>query len=384
MKIVADENIPLLMECFGAIGNVVALPGRTISADDLKDADALLVRSITRVDKTLLENSPVKFVGTATAGHDHLDCEYLASRNITFTNAPGCNARAVVEYVLAALDVLAERDGFDLRQRTVGVIGKGQVGGRLYEVLRGLGVKVYANDPLCEPIDSVGFLDLESLIDRCDIICLHTPLTREGDYPSYHLIGTEQLARMKPGTILINAGRGPVVDNRALKKRLQDCPDLSVVLDVWEFEPDVDPGLMQLVDIATPHIAGYSLDGKIAGTGMIYKALCQSFGLPARVRLAAITPDPVLKNIGFSNDATIDDAHSIAIRAVYDIRRDDGVMRKKFSGLDQENRKIAFDLLRRNYPVRREFSTLKVQTKKCTSEVQRALKALNFKVDAEH
>ncbi len=379
MKIVADENIPLLMECFGAVGEVVPIHGRNISADDLVDADALLVRSVTQVNESLIQNSKLKFVGTCTAGFDHLDTNFLRSRNIFHTNAPGCNATSVVEYVIAALDVLAERDEFDLRQRVVGIVGKGQVGGRLYSVLSNLGVRVYANDPLREPDESVNFLELDELIERCDVICLHTPLTTTGEYPTHHLIDAQRLAAMKPGTVLVSAGRGPVVDNTALKSALNKKQDLSVVMDVWEFEPDVDPELLALVDIATPHIAGYSLDGKISGTEMIYKSFCQYFGLPARVKIGAITPIPALKKMGFTDSAQLDKACSVAIRAVYDIRSDDIKMRK-LADLSQAERMQVFDRLRKNYSERREFKTLSVLFNNTEEPVRSDLAAFGFNI----
>lgn len=385
MKIVADENIPLLMECFGAMGEVVALPGRNISPEDVQDADALLVRSVTKVSRQLLENSSLKFVGTATAGFDHIDREYLASRGIAFSHAPGCNATAVVEYVLAALDILAERDGFELRDRTVGIIGKGQVGGRLYQMMERLGVEVCACDPwLALEEDNGGrYVSVDKLVECSDVICLHTPLVIDGPYPTHYLIGEQQLKAMKPGTVLINAGRGPVIDNAALNQCLGERDDLTVVLDVWEHEPDADPELMARVDIATPHIAGYSLDGKIRGTEMIYKALCQHFGLPARVRLPAITPLPVLKQMKFSEGMTFSTTCSKAIRSVYDIRRDDAVMRKGLIRAGESQRKLTFDLLRKDYPERREFSTLRVELKDCAPELVHIFQALQFKIGDE-
>ncbi|WP_257282739.1 4-phosphoerythronate dehydrogenase PdxB [Endozoicomonas sp. SESOKO1] len=387
MKIVADENIPLLMECFGVMGEIVALPGRSISPEDVRDADALLVRSVTKVSRQLVENSSLKFVGTATAGFDHIDREYLASRGIAFSHAPGCNAMAVVEYVLAALDILAERDGFQLRDRKVGIIGKGQVGGRLYQMMERLGVEVCACDPWLAAKGSNGdggrYVNVDQLIEWSDVICLHTPLVMDGPYPTHYLIGEQQLEAMKPGTVLINAGRGPVIDNAALKQCLCEREDMTVVLDVWEYEPDADPELMARVDIATPHIAGYSLDAKIRGTEMIYKAMCQHFGLPARVRLPAITPLPVLKQMKFSEGMTFSTTCSKAIRAVYDIRRDDATMRKGLMGAAESQRKLMFDLLRKDYPERREFSTLRVELKNCAAELVPVFQALQFRIGDE-
>ncbi|MGI9277425.1 MAG: 4-phosphoerythronate dehydrogenase, partial [Endozoicomonas sp.] len=339
--------------------------------------DALLVRSVTRVDPAMVRDSSVRFIGSCTAGVDHVDLVALEGQDITFANAPGCNARSVVEYVLCALDILAERDGFNLTGRTVGIIGKGQVGGRLYETMSRLGVRVVACDPLCEPDPAVEFLDLDELIHHCDVIALHTPLTRSGLHPTHHLIGQRQLQSMKPGTVLVNAGRGPVVDNQALLECLKSGQQLSTVLDVWEHEPDVDPELLALVDIATPHIAGYSLDGKISGTEMVYKALCRCFGLPARVRPGAVTPIPTLKKIGYTDDISVAQASSLSMRAVYDIRRDDARMRKLLK-LDRAARKLAFDQMRRNYAERREFGTLKVQAGRCSDDVRINLAALGF------
>lgn len=379
MKIVADENIPLLKECFG--NEVVAKPGRTILPADLIDADALLVRSVTPVNQQLIEHSSLKFVATATAGFDHIDRDYLTARGIAFSHAPGCNATAVVEYVLAALDTLAEREGFVLAERKVGIIGKGQVGSRLYQTMARLGVAVCACDPPLAAMDNDSqYLSVDELIQCSDVICLHTPLTTDGPYPTHYLIDEPQLQAMKPGTVLINAGRGAVINNGALKRCLQQRDDLVVVLDVWESEPDVDPQLLSLVALATPHIAGYSLDARIRGTQMIYQAFCQHFGLPARVRLPAITPLPVLTQMKFTEGDCVATTCAMAIRAIYDIRRDDAAMRRHLMVDEVGQRRKAFDHLRKHYPTRREFNTLRVQLKDCVPEIASAFKALQFRV----
>ena len=377
MKIVVDENIPLVRECLGSLGEVATLPGRDISATDLQDADVLVIRSVTRVTEKLVEGSALRFVGSCTAGIDHVDAAALQRLGIHFASAPGCNARSVVEYVLCALDILAERDGYSLTDRTVGIVGKGQVGGRLYKALQQLGVRVMANDPLCDREDGIEFVELDELIARCDVIALHTPLTRDAQFPTYHLMGLEQLLALKHGAVLINAGRGPVVDNQALLRTLQERNDLSVVLDVWEEEPQVDPELLELVDLATPHIAGYSLDGKVTGTAMVYKALSRHFGLPARVNLAAVTPMPPLMKLVFTDSVSAGQAASVAMRATYDIRRDDALMRRLIR-MEPEARKLAFDYMRKNYSERREFSTLRADVHRCDDSVQSQLRALGF------
>lgn len=377
MKIVADENIPLVRECFEALGDVVTLPGRSITAEDLVDADALVVRSVTKVTESLVRNSALRFVGTCTAGVDHIDQQSLKQLGIHVASASGCNARSVVEYVLCALDILAERDGYCMTDRTVGIVGKGQVGGRLYRSLEQSGVTVMANDPLCDRHGNAKFVELDELIARCDVIALHTPLTQTGPYPTHHLIGAEQLQAMKHGTVLINAGRGPVVDNQALLKVLKARNDLSVVLDVWEHEPDVEPELLELVDIGTPHISGYSLDGKVKGTERVYQALCQYLGLPINVSLSELTLAPPLERLTFTYSVDVNQASSVAMRATYDIRRDDALMRRLIN-MEPEARKLAFDYMRKNYSERREFSTLKVDAKRCHRLVQERLKALGF------
>ena len=382
MKIVADENIPMLMECFATIGEVIALPGRHICADDVRDADALLVRSVTDVNKALVANSALQFVATATAGFDHIDVDYLRNSGIAFSHAPGCNEIAVVEYVIAALTTLAERDGFALSDRKVGIIGKGQVGGRLYQLMERLGVTVCACDPLLEQEeDSNRYVSLQTLIQQSDVICLHTPLTYSGPCPTHHLIGQQELQAMNPGTILVNAGRGPVVDNEALKKCLSKRDDLTVVLDVWEREPDADPALMALVDIATPHIAGYSLDGKIRGTQIIHQAFCRYFGLP--VRQPNVVPAPALQQMSFYCGEDFFSTCSLAIRAVYDICRDDRAMRKALMHSDKQCREQAFDRLRKHYPQRREFSTLSISLQRCSPTVGDNFQALQFCIGCE-
>ncbi|MDB2384609.1 4-phosphoerythronate dehydrogenase PdxB [Endozoicomonas sp.] len=382
MKIVADENIPLLKECFGDIGTIVARPGREMTPADVHDADALLVRSVTRVNQALLEDSSVKFIATATAGVDHIDQEYLEQRQIGFAYAPGCNATAVTEYVLAALDILAEKYGFSLQDRTVGVVGKGQVGRRLVQTLQRMGVKVLVSDPLCEPVEGVALVSLNQLIQCCDVISLHTPLTTTGFHPTYHMIAANELKAMKPGTVLISAGRGAVVDNNALQACLESGQDLKVVIDVWEQEPAVNQGLLTGVELGTPHIAGYSLDGKIAGTELIYRAFCTFFGLPARVRTAAITPIAPLRTMGFAESVSVTAAASLAIRGVYDIRRDDMWMRRLLA-MDQASARHAFDRMRKTYPVRREFSTLRMRLQ-CSDEAARErLVSLGFSVVGE-
>ena len=356
MQIVADENIPLLDEFFSAFGPIARHPGRGIDRAALGDAEVLLVRSVTRVDRALLEGSRVRFVGTCTIGTDHLDLDYFAEAGIAWSSAPGCNARGVVDYVLGCLLALAESTGRPLAGLRYGVVGAGQVGGRLVQVLRDLGWSVLVCDPPRQAAEGGDFVDLASILRECDVISLHTPL----DAGTRHLLGAEQLRALRPGSWLINASRGPVVDNAALKAHLSAGADLQVALDVWEGEPLADPELAALCRIATPHIAGYSLDGKLRGTAQIYQAYCRAMGLEERVRLADLLPPAWLEAMALHAGASPEWALASLCRAVYDPRRDDADFRRSLVG-DAAQRKAAFDALRKHYPYRREIDGLRVR-----------------------
>lgn len=362
MRIVADENIPLLDEFFAGFGEIRRLPGRGIDAAAVADADLLLVRSVTQVDRTLLDGSAVKFVGTCTIGTDHLDLDYFQQAGITWASAPGCNARGVVDYVLGSLLVLAEQQGVDLATRTYGVVGAGQVGSRLLKVLRDLGWRVLVCDPPRQAAEGGDFVSLQQVLNECDVISLHTPLERLGVHATHHLFDSVRLAALKPGCWLINASRGAVVDNQALRELLAQRSDLQVVLDVWEGEPQADVELAALCRIATPHIAGYSLDGKLRGTAQIYQALCQHLGVAPSVEPQQLMPAAWLSELTI--DSSADPAWALAniCRAVYDPRRDDADFRRSLQG-DAATRRAAFDGLRKHYPMRREIDGLQVAVK---------------------
>lgn len=375
MQIVADENIPLLDEFFAGFGQIRRLPGRAIDAAAVADAELLLVRSVTRVDRALLEGSAVRFVGTCTIGTDHLDLDYFAQAGIGWASAPGCNARGVVDYVLGSLLLLAEQQGVELATRTYGVVGAGEVGGRLVEVMRGLGWRVLVCDPPRQLAEGGDFVGLEQLLTECDVLSLHTPLERAGAQPTHHLFDARRLARLKPGTWLINASRGAVVDNPALRELLEQRGDLQVVLDVWEGEPQVDVALAGLCRLATPHIAGYSLDGKLRGTAQIYSAVCAHLGCTPRVSLDELMPAPWLAEL--SLEAAADPAWALATlcRAVYDPRRDDADFRRSLQG-DSTSRRAAFDALRKHYPMRREIDGLSVKLQGDAPQLVQMVKAL--------
>jgi erythronate-4-phosphate dehydrogenase len=355
MRIVADENIPLLDEFFGGFGDIRRYPGRGIDRSALEGADVLLVRSVTRVDAALLAGSAVRFVGTCTIGTDHLDLDHFATAGIRWASAPGCNARGVVDYVLGSLLSLADSEGVELAARHYGVVGAGQVGQRLVDVLRGLGWAVRVCDPPRQAAEGGDYVDLQTILGECDVISLHTPLTAS----TRHLLGAEALAGLRPSAWLINASRGGVVDNQALRQTLRERADLRAVLDVWEGEPLADAELAALCHIATPHIAGYSLDGKLRGTAMIYQAFCTAEGLAEQVRLADLLPPAWLQQVDLHASADPHWALAMLCRAVYDPRRDDADFRQTLHGSEAQRRQ-AFDALRKHYPVRREIDALKV------------------------
>ena len=360
MLIVADENIPLLDAFFQGFGEIRRVPGRSIDRATVEQADVLLVRSVTNVNRALLEGSKVRFVGTCTIGTDHLDLDYFQQAGIQWSSAPGCNARGVVDYVLGSLQTLAEIEGVDLNQRTYGVIGAGEVGGRLVKVLKGLGWNVLVCDPPRQIAEDGDYVSLAQIIEQCDVISLHTPLTKSGNGSTWHLFDRQRLNQLKPGTWLINASRGPVVDNAALRDVLLEREDLQAVLDVWEGEPQVDVDLADLCLLATPHIAGYSLEGRQRGTAQIYQAFCAHLGHEPSIQLRDLLPPLWLAEVHLN--AETDPAWALATlcRSVYDPRRDDADFRRSLVGTVEEQGK-AFDLLRKHYPARREIDGLKVR-----------------------
>jgi erythronate-4-phosphate dehydrogenase len=380
MKIVADENIPLIDAFFSPLAEVIRLPGRTMTAADVKDADALIVRSVTKVNAALLSGSNVKFVGTCTIGVDHLDQQYFDDHAIAWSSAPGCNANSVVEYVYAALCHL----NINWLPVRFGIIGCGNVGGLLYKRLKAQGVDVRCYDPNLTPAQNPDLTSLEEVL-ACDVISMHTPLVTTGPYPSFHLLGRKELLQLKPGAVLINCGRGPVIDNQALLDVLNERDDLNVVLDVWEPEPDISLELLNKVLLGSPHIAGYSYDGKLNGTEMIYQAFCRHIDKAPQASLAQLVP--LLENNQLSVDGAIlqaGDVYNIAqalIKQVYDIAADDARLRDlaRLACAGEANFAEGFDNLRKHYPKRREFHNYQVALNHISEADKNWLKVLGFR-----
>lgn len=363
MKIIADQNIPFVKECFSSIGEVTLVSGREMTADLVKDADVLLVRSITKVNAELLEGSNIKFVATATIGVEHVDQDYLAGKGIGFASAPGSNAMSVADYITAALLVLGKKYEFALEGKSIGIVGVGNVGSRVETKCRALGMEVVLNDPpLARQTGDAKYRPLEEVY-HCDFVTMHTPLTKDGPDPTFHLAGESFFESLKNGVFFLNSSRGKVQDEAVLKNVMQSGKLGGVVLDVWETEPNVDPWLLQNVDLSTPHIAGYSYDGKVAGMIMIYNAACVHFGLAPKHTAADFLPEPDVRQIDITLEQLRQEdeekiLHDI-VQQVYVINRDDFNMREIL--LQPEDERAAwFDMLRKEYPIRREFHNTKV------------------------
>lgn len=377
MKIVADENIPLVNEFFSRLGEVSCLPGRTITPADVRDADALIVRSVTRVNQALLAGSNVKFVGTCTIGVDHLDQAYLGENNIRWSSAPGCNANSVVEFVYAALGHL----NINWLPVKFGIIGCGNVGGLLYKRLKAQGVDVCCYDPNLSLAQNPDLVSLSEVL-ACDVISMHTPLVMDGPHPSFHLLSHKELAQLKTGAVLINAGRGAVIDNQALLNLLTARTDLRVVLDVWEPEPDISLELLDKVLLGSPHIAGYSYDGKLNGTELVYQALCKHLDTPPQASLSALVA-PLADNqlrVDDESQSIFQIAQSL-IKQVYDIAADDARLRATARNAlaGEINFGEGFDYLRKHYPKRREFHNYQVHLESVTEADKHWLQVLGFR-----
>ncbi|MCG3180070.1 MAG: Erythronate-4-phosphate dehydrogenase [Phycisphaerae bacterium] len=384
LNIVADENIPFVTEAFASLGQVRTLPGRRITPAELAHADILLVRSITRVNEALLGDSPIRFVATATIGTDHVDEACLADRGIGFASAPGSNANSVAEYITAALLVWAGRRGRDLAGATLGVVGVGHVGVKVVAKARALGMNVLCNDPPRARIEGAeGFVALPDLLSRADAVTFHVPLTVDGEDATVGLIDADLLATLGPRTLLINSSRGPVQVTADLlgaqaARHAADLPPLDLVVDTWENEPTIALALLERAMLGTPHIAGYSFDGKLTGTMMIYRAACDHFGLATTWQIPGDLPGPrhplvEIETAGLSDQ----EIAALAVRHAYDIEWDDASLRE-MTARPAAEQGAYFDGLRKNYGTRREFPAHKVRLVGDRPEAARMLSDLGF------
>lgn len=371
IKIVADNKIPFLAGVLESVVKVEYLPGAQISREHLLDTDALIVRTRTLCDARLLEGTSVKFIASATIGHDHIDQDYCREKGIAWTNAPGCNAGSVVQYVSSALAHIFSQINLPFGEIILGVVGAGNVGSRLVKVADTLGLKTLVNDPPRERTEgSEGFCSLEEMLEKADIISLHVPLNMSGPDKTFHMVNMDFLKKMKPGAWLINSSRGEVAETKALISALQSGKLEGAIIDVWENEPDIDRELLNLVTIATPHIAGYSADGKANGTSMSVQAISRFFKLgldhwePLRIPLAA---KPLL-NLSAKAKTREEIFCEISMQA-YAIYGDDKALR---------NAPKTFEKLRGDYPIRREPHALKVAGNNLQKELQDFIRSLGY------
>lgn len=344
IKITADDKIPFLMGALEPFARLSYLPGADISPEDLKDADAVITRTRTKCNEGLLAGSNVKFIATATIGYDHIDTEYCSANGIKWTNAPGCNSSSVAQYITSALLTLAERHGIELRGKTLGVIGVGNVGKKVAVVGKALGLNVLLNDPPRARTEGSGqFTALPELLAKSDFVTVHVPLNREGADKTLEMCSGDFFKQMKDSAFFINSSRGKVVVGEDLKEALKGKTIKGAVLDVWPGEPDIDRELLSALDIATPHIAGYSLDGKANGTAMSVNAVSEFFGFPLKNWYPENVTEPEKTCI-----EAVDGEFKLidAVRVSYNILDDDGRLRKSPE---------TFEKQRGDYPLRREF-----------------------------
>ena len=379
MKIVCDKNMPYAAEAFGTLGEVLLKDGRQITAEDVRDAELLITRSTTKVNAALLDGSRVRFYGSAVIGTDHIDIPYLTSHGIAWSPAPGCNAESVATYFTAALLWLGGRFGITLAGKTVGVIGVGNVGRRVCNHARALGLRVLANDPPRQrdaaDAEAQGFVSLDRVLAESDIITCHVPLTKTGPDATYHLLTAERFAQMKPGVIFINAARGPVIVTDALLAELGGRVSHAVI-DCWEGEPAYRPDLLARADLTTPHIAGHSYEGKVNGTAIVYRRACEFLGVkPTCPFTLPLPPLPAWR--ADAADQKDEDVLRELVLGVYDIEGDSRRL-KDTCVADDAVRAAAFDAQRSKYPMRREFASTCVTLTGASEALRAKVRGLGF------
>lgn len=337
MKVIVDNKIPYIREALAELANeVVYLPGKAFTPDIVRDADALITRTRTLCNRDLLAGSKVQFIGTATIGFDHIDTAYCKEAGITWSNCPGCNAGAVEQYIHSVLLLLQQEKGLKLKNACIGIVGVGHVGSRIKQLAERLGMKVLLNDPPREAQGESGFTDLQTLAQCCDVITFHTPLVKQGDFPTFHLADESFFASLQRQPYIINTSRGEVIDENALREALNKGLIKDAVIDVWEHEPNIALDLLNRIFIGTPHIAGYSADGKANATRMTLEAFCKFFG--KEMKFTILPPD--------MPHPPFDSNEDIRQLQIYDPRRDCAELR---------NHPELFEQLRGDYPLRREY-----------------------------
>ena len=335
MKVIVDNKIPYIKGLIETLADeVIYLPGKDFTPEVVKEADALIIRTRTLCNRQLLEGSKVQFIGTATIGFDHIDTKYCQEAGITWSNCPGCNAGAVEQYVHAALLLLQQEKGLQLKGACLGIVGVGHVGERIRRMAERIGMKVLLNDPPRTDAGEQGFTSLDTLAEQCDILTFHTPLIREGKYQTFHLADRTFFQKLQRRPYLLNTSRGEVVETEALLEALDTGTVTEAVIDVWENEPHISQELLNKVFIGTPHIAGYSADGKANATRMVLKAFCHFFHKPSNFHIVL----PTSSNAFSENE-------NLRILQLYNPLKDYETLRTNPEHFEQ---------LRGDYPLRRE------------------------------
>jgi erythronate-4-phosphate dehydrogenase len=381
VKIVCATSVALGQEAFSSLGHVTLIPEQEITPKEVRDADLLITRSKVKIDAALLDGSRVSFVATATAGIDHLDIDYLNARSIAWAFAPGCNANSVAEWVIAALLRLHVATGAALDGKTIGIIGVGHVGSRVAALAPALGLRALLHDPPRAALEpGPMWLDRDALLAESDIVTLHVPLTDAGPYATRGMVDCRFLAAMKPGSIFINTARGEVVDEECLRLGLEQQWIDHALLDVFACEPDVDPRLASAAFLVTPHIAGYSYEGRVRGTEMCYRAACGFLEMEPRWAPPPRPTDPARTlDLDPRGRADLEALADVALRA-YDIAADDRALREGL-GTSEAERRRRFQQLRAHYPDRREFSAHTVRLAAAAPALELKLARLGFAVE---
>jgi erythronate-4-phosphate dehydrogenase len=371
MKIIIDDKIPYIKGILEPYAEIIYLPGSKTTPAVVKDADALITRTRTLCNRELLEGSKVKFIATATIGFDHIDTEYCKKEGIAWTNAPGCNAESVNQYIASALFSYAQKKGFDLREKTIAIIGVGHVGSKVAKLCETIGMKVLLNDlPRERKEGSEIFVPLEKIQKEADIITFHVPLNMTGEDATFQMTDDAFIQKLKRRPLLINSCRGEVFNSEAVKRGVKSGSVSGFIADCWENEPDINLGLLELADYGTPHIAGYSKDGKANGTQMSIQAVSRFFNLgindwkPENVELPETT---TIEIDGYKQSES--SILASAVLSTYNIENDDKALRKA---------PHLFEKLRGDYPVRREFATYTIKTKNVKATTAEKLRKMGF------
>lgn len=368
MKIIADKNIPYLKGIAELYGEVTYLDGSAFTNETIKDADTLIVRTVTHFDQNILEGTAVKQICSATIGYDHIDTAYCDSHGIAWTNAPGCNSGSVQQYIVSVLITMSRKKGFNLKDKTIGVVGVGNVGKKVAKACEVLGMKVLLNDPPRQAKEGdEDFVSLQTITEEADIITFHTPLTKAGEYKTDHLADADFFSSLKRKPIIINSARGGIIDTNAIKTALNKGEISGAVIDCWENEPNIDIEYLHMVDVATPHIAGYSADGKANATRMSLVAIADFYGLSKEPISLVKEPEPANPFIDMYKYGDSDNRIYDVILETYDPTGD-------YSRLI--NDPASFKKLRNEYPLRREYFAYSVVN--ATNEEAVILNKLGF------